>query len=204
MKLWYSPASPFVRKVIAAAHECGVADKLVIVDATTNPINRNLSLVADNPVGKIPAMVLEDGQVLYDSRVICAYLDSISQGARIIPASGSDRFRAMTLEALGDGIMEAAVLTRYEATLRPQDLRWQGWSEGQMAKVNSGLDSLEKDWAEFLAGPFTIGHLAVGAALGYLDFRFPDLDWRSRCPGLAAWYETFAKRPSMKASEPKG
>jgi len=204
MKLWYSAASPFVRKVIAAAHECGVAGRLDIVDAATTPVNRNMALVADNPVGKIPAMVLDDGQAIYDSRVICAYIDSISTGATLIPASGPDRFRAMTLEALGDGIMEAAVLTRYEGFLRPQELRWQGWMEGQTAKVNSGLDSLEKDWIGFLQGPLTIGHLSAGAALGYLDFRFPQLAWRERCPKLAEWFAGFAKRPSMVASEPKG
>lgn len=203
MKLWYSPASPFVRKVIAAAHECGLVGRLEIVDASSNPINRNMDLVAHNPVGKIPALVLDDGQALFDSRVICAYLDSISQGEKLIPAEGPARFRAMTLEALGDAIMDAAVLTRYEGHLRPQELRWQGWIEGQTAKVNSGLESLERDWAEFLAGPFTIGHLAVGAALGYLDYRFPDLDWRSGHPKLAQWFEGFSQRPSMKASAPK-
>lgn len=202
MKLWYSPASPFVRKVIAAAHELGLMDRIEIVEAATSPVNRNEGLAALNPVGKIPAMQLDDGQILYDSRVIIAWLDSLAPG--LIPPAGPRRFQAMTLEALGDAIMDAAVLTRYETAMRPEDLRWKGWIEGQMTKVWAGLDSLEKDWLDFLKGPITSGHMAVAAALGYLDFRYADSDWRDTRPGLAKWFDAFAKRPSMIASEPKG
>ncbi|MCU0790974.1 MAG: glutathione S-transferase [Nitratireductor sp.] len=202
MKLWYSPTSPFVRKVIAVAHELGLTDRIEIVEAATSPMNRNESLAALNPVGKIPAMQLDDGQVLFDSRVIIAWLDSLAPG--LIPSAGPDRFRAMTLEALGDAIMDAAVLTRYETAMRPEDLRWKGWIEAQMTKVWAALDSLEKDWLDFLNGPVTIGHMAVGAALGYLDFRYAESGWRDTRPGLARWYAEFARRPSMTASEPKG
>lgn len=202
MKLWYSPTSPFVRKVIAAAHELGLTDRIEIIEAATSPVNRHAGLAALNPVGKIPAMQLDDGQVIYDSRVICAYLDSLKPG--LVPEAGPRRFRSMTLEALGDAIMDAAVLTRYETAMRPEDLRWKGWIEGQMTKVWAGIDSLETDWLDFLDGPLTMGHLAAAAALGYLDFRYADSRWRDGRPGLAKWYDAFAKRPSMVKSEPKG
>lgn len=202
MKLWYSPTSPFVRKVIAAAHELGLTDRIEIIEASTSPVNRHAGLAALNPVGKIPAMQLDDGQVIYDSRVICAYLDSLKPG--LVPGFGPQRFRSMTLEALGDAIMDAAVLTRYETAMRPEDLRWKGWIEGQMTKVWAGIDSLEKDWLEFLNGPLTMGHLSAAAALGYLDFRYADAGWRDGRPGLAQWFDAFAKRPSMVNSEPKG
>ncbi len=204
MKLWYSPTSPFVRKVIAAAHELGVFDRIEIVTASTSPVDRHAGLAAHNPVGKIPAIVLDDGQVLYDSRVICDYLDSLQPAKSLTPASGADRYRSMTLEALGDAIMDAAVLTRYEVAVRPEDLRWKGWIEGQMTKVWAGVDSLEKDWLKFLGTPLSQGHLAAAAALGYLDFRFADSNWRGTRPGLAKWYDEFAKRPAWVASAPKG
>ncbi len=193
MKLWYSPTSPFVRKVIAAAHELGLTDRIEIIEASTSPVNRHAGLAALNPAGKIPAMQLDDGQVIYDSRVICAYLDSLKPG--LVPEAGPQRFRSMTLEALGDAIMDAAVLTRYETAMRPQDLRWKGWIEGQMTKVWAGVDSLEKDWIQFLNGPLTMGHLSAAAALGYLDFRYADLRWRDGRPGLAQWFDAFAHAP---------
>jgi glutathione S-transferase len=203
MKLWYSPTSPFVRKVIAAAHELGLADRIEIVEASTSPVNRHSGLGELNPVAKIPSMVTDDGQVLFDSRVICAYLESLKPGSALTPAAGPDRFRSMTLEALGDAIMDAAVLARYETHLRPGDLRWKGWLEGQLTKVWAALDSLENEWLPFLEGRMTMGHIATAAALGYLDFRYADSNWRKGRPGLAKWFDAFAKRPSMVASAPK-
>lgn len=203
MKLWYSGASPFVRKVLLVAHETGQADKLEIVEASTSAVKRNEELAKDNPCGKIPAMVLDDGTVLFDSRVICAYLDSLHSGARLAPTgSGVADFRAMALEALGDAIMDAAVLTRYEQALRPEEKRWADWEAGQLAKVNSSLDDLEARWMDLLAGPLSLGVVSVACALGYLDYRFGDLDWRGARPKLAAWFKTFAERPSMQASKP--
>lgn len=203
MKLWYSPASPFVRKVLVLAHEAGLSDRLTKLEASTSAVARNEELARDNPNGKIPALVLDDGTVLFDSSVICAYVDSLHDGPKITPA-GSDvsAFRAMTLEALGDAIMDAAVLTRYEQALRPEDKRWDQWVAGQMAKVSSSLDDLEARWMDLLEGPLTTGAISVGCALGYLDFRFPNLDWREGRAKLAAWYATFAERPSMKATLP--
>ena len=144
MKLWYSPASPFVRKVLVLAHETGLADRLTIVEANTNVVNRNEELAKDNPTGKIPAMVLDDGTVLFDSRVICAYLDSLHNGKKLTPSGGDvASFRLMALEALGDAIMDAGVLTRYEQALRPKEKHWDKWEAGQLLKVNTSLDDLE-------------------------------------------------------------
>jgi len=204
MKLWHAAASPFVRKVMIVAHETGQADDIEILAASTTPVKRDEGLAADNPVAKIPAMVLDDGQIIFDSRVICAYLDDRNSGDKLIPASGGERWRAMTLEALGDAIMDAAVISRYEMAVRPEEKRWQGWVDGQMLKVNTALDRLENDWTGVLKGPVTVGTAAIAAALGYLDFRYADFDWRAERPALAGWYEVFSMRESMKATAPAG
>lgn len=202
MKLWHSPASPFVRKVMITAHETGQARDITTVDANTSVVARNPDLVRDNPTGKIPALVLDDGTVLFDSRVICAFLDSRHSGTPLIPETGIERFRVLTLEGLGDAIMDAAVLARYERALRPAEARWDKWEAGQIAKITSALDDLEARWLGLLGGRPNAGMVSVGAALGYLDFRFPDLDWRAGRPGLSAWYGGFARRPSMQATKP--
>jgi glutathione S-transferase len=203
MKLWYSPASPFVRKVMITAHETGQIAKIKLVEANTSVVNRNPKLVAENPTGKIPTLVLNDGTALHDSRVICAYLDSLHRGKKLVPDKGIAKFRVMTLESLGNAIMDAAVLARYEMVLRPEDKRWKEWLEGQMAKVVSGLDALERIWVRTLNGPLNVGAISVAAALGYLDFRFDSLEWRKKRPGLAAWFAKFSARPSMQATAPK-
>ena len=203
MKLWYSPASPFVRKVLVVAHETGQMGDLQVTDASTNAVNRNMELVRDNPSGKIPALVLDDGTVLFDSRVICAYLDSRHSGKKLAPQDGPIRFQDMMLEALGDAIMDAAVLARYEAALRPEPLRWAAWSEGQIAKVTSSLDQLEGALSAMLKGEPTMGLIAIACALGYLDYRFTDMGWRDTHPKLAQWFAEFSSRPSMQASAPE-
>ena len=202
MKLWYSPASPFVRKCLILAHERGLADKIELVDAAANVVNPDQRIVASNPTGKIPTMVLDDGSVLFDSRVICAYLDSIHDGKKLTPRSGPKRFEVMTLEALGDGIMDAAVNNRYETAMRPAEFRWKPWSDGQMGKVNASLDQLEAKWLKTLGRTPNMGSIAVAAALGYLEFRYPDLKWRKNRKGLARWFKRFSERPSFIASKP--
>ncbi|MCG6858338.1 MAG: glutathione S-transferase [Salaquimonas sp.] len=202
MKLWHSPASPFVRKVMVLAHETGQTGKLTTVEANTNAVNRNEELAKDNPCGKIPALVLDDGTVLFDSRVICAYLDSLHSGPKLTGSAIAAGFRAMVLEALGDATMDAAVLTRYEQALRPAEYRWDKWEAGQLAKVNTSLDDLEARWMDLLEGPLSVGSISVACALGYLDYRFPDSGWRESRPKLAGWYAAFAERPSMVATKP--
>jgi glutathione S-transferase len=204
MKLWYSPASPFVRKVMVVAHEAGLAGQIEAVPVSTTAVARNADLVKFNPAGKIPALVLDDGTVLFDSSVVCAYLDSINKGKKLAPVSGVERYRMLTLESLGDAVMDAAVLARYERALRPADKQWREWEHGQLAKVRSALDDFEANRLGLIGEGVSIGAIAVACALGYLDFRFADIAWRDSHPKLATWYGKFAERPSMKATEPKG
>ncbi len=207
MKLLYSPTSPYVRKVLVLAHEAGIVDRIAIELATANPVDRSADLAAANPLGKVPALVLNDGRVLFDSRVITAFLDTQHDRDPFIPAAGPARFDAMTLEALADGILDAALLCRYESVSRPGELYWEAWYEGQMKKIVGALDALEAVWMVTLTGALTIGPMAVGSALAYLDYRFAGTvaggDWRLKRPKLAAWYEDFAARPSMVATKPE-
>jgi len=203
MKLWYSPASPFVRKVLVTAHETGLLSKIKFAEANTSPVNRNPKLVAENPSGKIPALVLNDGTALHDSTVICAYLDSLHGGRKLIPEKGIARFRVMTLESLGNAMMDAAVLARYEMAMRPEDKRWDDWRQAQLNRVTSICDALERIWIRTLNAPVNTGAISVACALGYIDFRFDNLDWRKKRPSLTAWYSKFSARPSMQATTPK-
>lgn len=203
MKLWYSPASPFVRKVMVTAHECGKADAIELERVTTTAVASDSRLREKNPLGKIPAMETDNGEVLFGSSVICAYLAENSEKNVLGPAEGTEKFRAMTLEALADGIMEAAVLVRYELALRPEKYQWSEWVDGQMAKVEAGLGALENTYSSDLKKGVTIGSIAAACALSYLDFRFPQLDWRKSHAELVDWHASFAKRPSMLATEPE-
>jgi len=200
MKLRYSTTSPYVRKVSVTALELGLDGRIERVP--TNTMDPKSDHAADNPLGKVPALITDDGERLYDSPVICEYLDSLHDGARIFPAAGEARWRALRLQALADGILDAAILKMLETRRRPEALRWEGWIKLQDGKIGRALEQLEAE-AEALAGPLTIGQITVGCALGYLDFRFPGEAWRATRPALAAWYEGFSDRPSMQQTEPK-
>jgi glutathione S-transferase len=201
MKLHFALASPYTRKVLVVAHEHGLAERITLLPRAMSPVRPEDELNRDNPLGKIPCLVTEEGATLYDSRVICAYLDSIGTGAPLLPPAGAERWTALRREALGDGIMDAGVGTRYERVLRPEGLRWPDWVAGQMGKIRRTLDALEAE-ADGLAGRVDIGTIAIGCALGYLDFRYPDEGWREGRPRLAAWFDGFARRPSMGATAP--
>ncbi len=153
-----------------------------------------------NPDGVVPTLV-HDGAPIYDSSVICEYLDSKHRGDKLFPASGARRWKALRLQAIGDGILDAALLARYETAMRPEKLRWTDWLDGQKRKLAQALDQLEKE-AKDLAGGLTIGQVTVACALGYLDFRFGDMNWRKGRPKLAAWYDKFSRRKSMQATIP--
>jgi glutathione S-transferase len=198
MKLRHAAASPFVRKVMVVAHEHGLADCVELVPTTVSPVQANESLAPENPLMKVPSLTTDDGQVLFDSPVICEYLDSLAGGGKLFPASGAARWNALRQQALGDGILDALILCRYETT-RPEDRRWAGWTDGQMKKAHQGLATAER---EDLSGPRTIGHVTLGCTLGYLDFRFPNDGWRQRHPRLAAWYREAEQLPSMQATKP--
>ncbi|WP_292895426.1 MULTISPECIES: glutathione S-transferase [unclassified Nitratireductor] len=203
LRVFFSPASPFVRKVFVAAHEKGIADQLEKLPSNAWPVKRDPVIVRENPSGKVPTALLDDGTALFDSRVICAYVDSMSGAMPLLPEDPAKRFQAMTLEALADSILDAALLCRYESVLRPSEFYWQLWHDSQMEKVDSGLDDLQKRWLPHLTGAPTLGSIAVACALGYLDFRFADKPWRKDRADLAAWFAEFSCRPSMKATMPE-
>jgi glutathione S-transferase len=200
MKLFYAAASPFVRKCLVSAHELGLRERLQLLPAAAHPVNRDRAVVAHNPLGKIPTLITDDGTALYDSRVICEYLNALG-GGHLIPEAGPRRWAALVDQALADGLMDAAVLTRYENAARPEALRWADWIRGQLDKVACGLAEIEQRGGP-AAGSIDIGTIAIGCALGYLDFRFASLGWREKYPKTALWFEVFAKRESLLATRP--
>lgn len=200
LKLFYSPTSPYVRKVVVLLRETGQMDDVTLQTGSGTPVDPGTAPIAQNPLGKVPTLERDDGGALYDSRVICRYLDDCA-GGRLYPAAPG-LWDTLTLEATGDGIMDAAILMVYESRVRPEDRRFEPWVEGQWAKIARSLAALESRWIAHLEGPLDIGQIAVGCALGYLDFRHGARDWRKGHPKLAAWYEGFAARPSMAATVP--
>ena len=199
MKIFYSPASPFVRKCMVIAHELGLAERIEKLPSAAGPVARDQTIIPSNPLGQVPTFITDDGQALFDSRVVCEYLNDLGGGS-LFPA-GKTRWQVLTEQSMADGMLGAALLARYEAVLRPEALRWNDWVQGQLGKVRDGLALIEKN-AAALDGRLDIGTITIGCALGYLDFRFPDLDWRPAHPATAAWYETFSQRPSMQATKP--
>ncbi|NIF17368.1 glutathione S-transferase [Pantoea sp. Cy-639] len=202
MILFHSPLSPFVRKVMIVLHETGQQQRVTLQGVNISPVNGDDQLNQGNPIGKIPALRLDDGSVLHDSRVICEYLDSQHVGNPLIPREGSTRWRRLTLASQADAIMDAAVATRYETFLRPTDKQWHGWVEAQGEKIRRGLANLEREHLAELAAGFDIAAIGVACALGYLDLRQPEFDWRAQYPGLAAWFIQVSQRPSMLATFP--
>ncbi|QQX58458.1 glutathione S-transferase [Pseudomonas chlororaphis] len=202
MTLFHNPASPYVRKVMVLLHETGQLDRVALHASQLTPVNPDAALNQDNPLGKIPALRLADGNVLYDSRVILDYLDQQHVGNPLIPREGSARWRRLTLAALADGIMDASVLIRYELALRAPEKHWELWLDGQRDKIRRALAVLEADAIAELASHFDVAAISVACALGYLDFRHPDLQWRDAQPRLAAWYAEVSQRPSMLATQP--
>jgi glutathione S-transferase len=201
MKLFFNTASPFVRKVRVFARETGLDGKIEEIVTMVSPVQQNARLTDANPLAKIPALVLDDATTLFDSPVICEYLDSLHSGRKLFPATGPGRWTALRLQATGDGILDAGILCRYELAVRPKEFQWAGWIAGQKMKWHGGLDWLERE-AGTLDGEPTIGNITVGCALGWLDFRYGDDNWRNDRPKLARWYGKFSARPSMQATVP--
>ena len=201
MKLAYSSASPYVRKVNICAEELGLASRIENVPTKVLPSEPNREYAKSAPLMKVPSLTLDDGMVLFDSIVICEYLDSLAGGNKLFPASGDARWRALRTHALANGILDAAILTRYETFLRPEILRWDVWTQGQLLKVDQGLDELEHAVGD--TKRLDIGTITVGCALGYLDFRFADRNWRGKHPRLAAWFDEISKRESFQKTVPK-
>jgi glutathione S-transferase len=203
MKLRYSPTSPYVRKVMVVALETGLAEHIERLPTTVAPTKPNDEVARENPLVKVPALTTDDGLVLYDSPVICEYLDTLHDGPKLFPANGTARWLALRQQALGDGILDAAILGRYEI-LRPKEYQWQDWLDAQMRKVRGALAALEMEAeAGDLGGPLTIGHITIACALGYLDFRYQSEAWRTKHRRLAVWADEVAQRKSIQLTVPK-
>src|ERR1051326_3332188 len=201
MKLLYQTHSPYARQVLVLALETGLADRLEVMDHETSPTLRNATVFAVNPLGKVPALVLDDGLALFDSAVICDYLDGLHSGPRFIPPSGRERLAALRLQALAHGITDAGSWVRQETQRRTEPYRYPAMRDGQMEKLVAAYDFAERETA--LDGPLHIGQIALACALSWIEFR--------RLPGfrdghkrLAGWYDRFCQRPSMLATPMSG
>lgn len=180
--------------------ESGHLESVELVPASGTPVDPGTTPLAHNPLGKVPVLERPDGASIYDSRVITRYLDA-TFGARLYP-EGPRLWETLTLEATADGILDAAILMVYEWRVRPEDVRYQPWVEGQWSKITRALDTLESRWMSHLHGPLDMGQISVACALGYLDFRHGARNWREGRPSLAAWYSSFAERESLKTTMP--
>jgi glutathione S-transferase len=202
LKLYHSATSPYVRKVEVLLLEAGRAGEVTLVPATGTPVDPGSMPLAQNPLGKVPALERDDGPALYDSRVICRYLDD-RFAAGLYPA-GPRLWDTLVLEATADGILDAALLMVYEARVRPEERQHSPWVEAQWGKVARALDALEDRWLSHLAGPLCMGQIAVACGLGYLDLRHRARDWRGGRGGLAAFAARMAARDSLRATIPPG
>lgn len=201
MKLIGTNASPYTRKARVVAAEKKIEYEYVV----ENPWPSTSAVPAHNPLGKVPVLVLEDGTTLYDSRVIAEYLDGISPVGKLIPGANRERIEVKRWEALADGVLDAAVLVRLE-NQREANLRSQAWIDRQMSKASAGLAEMDKLLGSraWCAGTtFTLADIAVGVCLGWLDYRYPQLDWRASCPALAKLTSKLAERPSFVETVPK-
>ena len=201
MKLISAKPSPFARKARALIIELGLQDRVTELDVGgVTPVSNTVDVNTVNPLGMIPALELDDGSSLYNSPLVCEYLNHVGGGS-LFPAEAERRYETLKLQALADGLMDVAVALRYETALRPEELRWQDWIDHQKEKIGRALDALEVKCANFEREPL-IGELTVACALGYLDFRYPEDDWRSGHPALAAWHEDIRQRPSLQQTAP--
>ncbi|TQI75092.1 glutathione S-transferase [Bosea sp. AK1] len=189
--------SPYARKTIVFAHEAGIAERLAIIDQETSPTNRNPDVFAVNPLGKVPVLITPEAGAIFDSLVICDYLDGLHGGRRLIPAEGKARWQALRLHAIAQGLCDAGIALRWETLRRPEHLRYPPLSEGQTAKLVESFDLLER--SESFDEPVHIGHIGLATALAWLEFR--DLpDFRIGRPRLTRWHKAFSARPSMRAT----
>lgn len=199
MRLFYSPTSPYARKVRVALAEKRLEQQ---VDAVAcNPFDDPQMLTAANPLGKVPVLVLDDGEVLYDSPVIVEYVDSLDSPVRLIPPDAGPRWRVLRQQALGDGILDAALAIVLERR-RPEAERSSHWLNRWQGVIARGLAAIESEAGSFGRTP-DLGQITLGSALGYLDFRLPETDWRNACPETSAWFDAFSARPSMAATRPE-
>jgi len=201
MQLFNSPASPYGRKVMVLLHETDQLNDVEIKLAMGSPLHLEKMPLGINPLGKIPALALDDGPALFDSRVICRFLDDRA-GGKLYPAA-PDLYKTLTLESMADGIIDAAVLIIYEMRLRSKDQYMEQWVDAQWGKISRALDAIEDHWIGYLNGEFNMGLIATGCALSFLDARLGDREWRTSRPQLANWEKAFSQRKSMVNTLPK-
>ncbi len=199
MKLYWSSRSPFVRKVMVFAHECGLAGRIECERTFVSMSQPNAGLLKINPTGKIPTLLLDDGTTLYDSTVICEYLDSLHDDPKLFPPAGNARWTALRRHALGNNLLDNLMLWRNE-TLRPQPQQSPETLAAFELKVRNAVAALDREAGALAADPVGIGHVAIACALDYMDFRFSGLAWRKGGESIAKWHNTFAQRPSMTAT----
>lgn len=200
MRLRWSTRSPFVRKVMVCAHEMKLVDRLELVETVVVMGKPHLDLMQTNPLGRIPTLEIDDGQILYDSVVICEYLDTLHKGESFFPRD-QRRWPVLRRHALATGMLETGVLWRNES-IRPEPQRSPEFLSAFELKIRTAIPALEQDVGVLSSTPLDISHVSVACALGYIDFRFADFGWRKGHDKLAAWYEKFLQRPSMQATLP--
>lgn len=199
-KLYFASTSAFVRKVMVSAHCLGITEQIEPLESAAHPIHRDERIARFNPLAKVPALQTADGLCLYDSRVICEYLDAWADGSLF--GNGPQRWLNLARQALGDGLVDAALLARYETSARPADKQWPAWRDAQLTKVHAALAEIERQAPQLSPTPDDIGVIAIACGLGYLDFRFAELDWRAHHPAAADWFDGFAQHPAMLATRP--
>jgi len=200
MKLYKSDLSPFARKVLVVLHETGQMDDLEYTNVFGTTVDAGTMPVGLNPLGKLPVLERDDGSAIYDSRVICRFLNARA-GGKLYP-EGDRLWDVLTLEATGDGIMESAVAMVYEARVRPPEMQYQTIVDAHWVKIDRALSALNKVWINQLSEPFNMGQVAVASALGYLDLRLDARDWRQGNDALASWFEKISERASLQATVP--
>ncbi|SNT48943.1 glutathione S-transferase [Tardiphaga sp. OK246] len=202
MKLTFSPGSPFARKVRIAAIELGLIDKIELTPAAVAPTQKNEAYSHDiSPVRKLPALILDDGNVIVDSYVITEYLDELAGGGKLIPASGPARWKVKSEHSMLQGMTDAMLLCRYEVGVRPKEFLWQAWYDDQWDRAWQGLARFENH-PDILTRPMDAAQIALVCVLGYADFRFPDCGWRKAFPKLDAFHDKMLQRESVKISVP--
>jgi glutathione S-transferase len=201
MMLLYQTHSPFARKVLVFAHEVGLAGKIEVLHQETSPTLRNDAVFAENPLGKVPVLIRPGSSTLFDSDVICAYLDTQHSGRRLIPEDGEARWQALKTQAVAQGLAEAGIAVRWETVRRPEALRYSALRDGYVAKLTETYDWLERHLD--IESPIHIGHIATATALSWLEFRrLPS--FRDDRPRLVGWFDQFELRESMRKTTPSG
>jgi glutathione S-transferase len=201
MKLYYQTHSPYARKALVFAHEAGLAERIEVIHHETSPTRRNDTVFAENPLGKVPVLIRPGLTPLFDSDVICAYLNTLSENQSLIPREGEARWGALRLQAMAQGVCDAGIALRWETFRRPPELRYPPLAEGYAEKLIASYDWLEKELD--LSAPVHVGHIGLATALDWIEFReLPT--FRGKRPRLTQWFDAFAARPSMQSTPLSG